>query len=432
MILLTASSASWLVAHAGERGRVLHRADADDRALARHQPRHGVHRADAARVGQRDRGAGVVVHGQLVAPGPPDDVLVRLPELAEVHLLGALDADGTTRVREPSGLARSIAMPRLTCSGLTSAGLPSTSAKELFISGCVGERLDQRVADEVGEADLAAAAAGEVVVDHDAVVDQQLRRHRAHAGRGRHLQRGVHVLHDAGGDAAQRGGLGALGGPCRSAAASRPAWPAAGLAGAGCGGAGAAAGAAGGGRRRSASPGPAAAARPGRRCRPWPRRRSRSAAVASSRRDARPARRRRAGSRRRSRARPGRRWPGRRGSAGTCPRRSTRSGRSPPVGCPARSCWVDTAGIASFTHACQPRRFVTRTEGFGVQATPSAPAPRRVDRRRDGRVALAHEMSALRVIKVPTHAGDHARSRSGRPRRPSCGGLPGQLGRRRS
>ena len=89
MILLTASSASWSSLMPGERRRVLHRADADDRALALHQPRHRVHGADAARVGQRDRGAGVVVHGQLVAPGPPDDVLVRLPELAEVHLLGS-------------------------------------------------------------------------------------------------------------------------------------------------------------------------------------------------------------------------------------------------------------------------------------------------------------------------------------------------------
>src|SRR6478736_9948816 len=44
--------------------------------------------------------------------------------------------DGTTRVREPSFLARSMAMPRLTCSGATSVGLPSTSANEMFISGC--------------------------------------------------------------------------------------------------------------------------------------------------------------------------------------------------------------------------------------------------------------------------------------------------------
>jgi hypothetical protein len=45
--------------------------------------------------------------------------------------------DGTTRLRLPSGLVRSIAMPRFTCSGSTTAGFPSASAKELFISGCV-------------------------------------------------------------------------------------------------------------------------------------------------------------------------------------------------------------------------------------------------------------------------------------------------------
>src|SRR6185312_3256851 len=41
----------------------------------------------------------------------------------------------TTSEREPFLARRSIARPRLTCSGTTSAGLPSTSAKELFISG---------------------------------------------------------------------------------------------------------------------------------------------------------------------------------------------------------------------------------------------------------------------------------------------------------
>src|SRR5436305_5241684 len=48
---------------------------------------------------------------------------------------------GTTRLRDPSGLARSMAMPRLTCSGSTSTGLPSAWAKELFISGCSARAL---------------------------------------------------------------------------------------------------------------------------------------------------------------------------------------------------------------------------------------------------------------------------------------------------
>ena len=67
------------------------------------------------------------------------------------------------------------------------------------------QRLDQRVADEVGERHLAAAGAGEVVVDDDAVVPQQLDRDRADAGGRRDGQAGVHVLHGAGGGAAQHG-----------------------------------------------------------------------------------------------------------------------------------------------------------------------------------------------------------------------------------
>jgi len=43
---------------------------------------------------------------------------------------------GTTRLREPSGLTRSIAMPRFTASGITVAGLPLTWVNALFISGC--------------------------------------------------------------------------------------------------------------------------------------------------------------------------------------------------------------------------------------------------------------------------------------------------------
>ena len=46
--------------------------------------------------------------------------------------------------------------------------------------------------------DLAAAGAGQVVVDDHAVVDQQLDRDGAHAGRGRHREAGLHVGDDAG------------------------------------------------------------------------------------------------------------------------------------------------------------------------------------------------------------------------------------------
>ncbi len=78
-----------LLAGALELRRVLHRADADDRALAAHQPRHRVHGADGAGVGQRDRHAGEVLGGQLAVAGAPHDVLVGGDELAEPHRLGS-------------------------------------------------------------------------------------------------------------------------------------------------------------------------------------------------------------------------------------------------------------------------------------------------------------------------------------------------------
>ena len=60
------------------------------------------------------------------------------------------------------------------------------------------EGLHQGVADDVRERHLPAAGAGEVVVDDDAVVPQQLDRDRAHAGRRRDGQARVHVGHGAG------------------------------------------------------------------------------------------------------------------------------------------------------------------------------------------------------------------------------------------
>jgi hypothetical protein len=42
---------------------------------------------------------------------------------------------GTRSWRVPSGFARSIARPRLTCAGVRTAGLPSTSVYALFIAG---------------------------------------------------------------------------------------------------------------------------------------------------------------------------------------------------------------------------------------------------------------------------------------------------------
>ncbi len=194
------------LAGALELGRVLHGAGADDRALAAHQPRHRVHGADGARVGQRDGHACEVLGGQLAVAGAPHDVLVGGDELAESHCLATLDRghdELTVAV-----LARQV-------DGQTEVGVRGGDHVRLAVD--LGEvpvhvrealdRLDDRVPEQVGERDLAAAGALEVVVDDDAVVDHQLGRDGPHAGGGRHVQRGVHVLDDGCGGTTKHGHL---------------------------------------------------------------------------------------------------------------------------------------------------------------------------------------------------------------------------------
>ena len=169
---------------------------------------------------------GEVLHRELVGAGPPDDVLVAGPEAGEVHLLGALDRGDDERARAV-GLGQVDGQAEVDVLGLdqhrlaVDLGVGAVHVREVV------ERPDQRVADQVGEGDLPAPGTGQVVVDDDAVVGQQLRRHRAHARRRRHGERDVHVLDHGGGRAAQRrllaGGDRAAAWPRASRPASRPA-----------------------------------------------------------------------------------------------------------------------------------------------------------------------------------------------------------------
>ena len=166
------------------------------------QPRHRVLGADRARVGQADRGAGEVVDGQLAGPGLADHVLVGHPELAEVHGLGGLDV-GHEQLPGPVVLAHVDGQAEVDVLGLDQHRLAVLLGVGVVHLRRPGQRPDHRVADEVGERHLAAAAPAEVVVDHYAVVDQQLGRDGAHAGGGRHGEAGGHVGRGAGGRPAQ-------------------------------------------------------------------------------------------------------------------------------------------------------------------------------------------------------------------------------------
>ncbi len=178
-----------------ELGRVLHGTDADDRPLTLHQARHRMHGADATGVGQSDRHIGEVVGGELVRPGPPHKIFVGEPELAEVHGLGLLDR---SHHQLPGGpldqVDRETEVDVLRCG-------QSRLAVHLGIGVVHGrrrlERLDHRVPDQMGERDLAATGTGQMPVDDDPVVRDQLGRHRAYGGRRRDVQGRLHVGDDS-------------------------------------------------------------------------------------------------------------------------------------------------------------------------------------------------------------------------------------------
>ncbi|MCY1226888.1 hypothetical protein D9M72_391380 [compost metagenome] len=183
------------LAGALELGRVIQRADADDGGLALGEAGHGVYGADAARVGEGDRGAGVVIGGQLAVAGALDQVLIGVPELGEVEGLRLLDVRhhqqaGAVRLGHVDGDAE------VHVCGLDRNGLAVHFVVIDVHGGELGQGPDDGIADQVREGNLAAAGAGQVGVDDHAVVDQQLGRNGADAGGRGNFQAGDHVGSD--------------------------------------------------------------------------------------------------------------------------------------------------------------------------------------------------------------------------------------------
>ena len=190
-----------------EPGRVAKRPDADDRPLAGHEPGHRLHGPERARVGEGDGGAGEVVGADLAGVHLAHQLLVGEHEGPEVEGVGVLDARHQQGARavgllDVDGQAEPdvrVAAPR--------PGVPL--AVDVGHEGRVerrdvGQRPDDGVADEVGEADLGPGGPGQLVVEDLPVDLEQLGRHGADAGGGGHRQAGLHVGDDAGGRPAQR------------------------------------------------------------------------------------------------------------------------------------------------------------------------------------------------------------------------------------
>ncbi len=114
-------------------------------------------------------------HLELAVARLADHRLVRRPELGEAHRLGGLDR-GHQQGARAVGLLEVDREAEVDVLGLELVGLAVDDLEAGVHLRHGLERLDDGPADEVRERHLAASRTSEVVVDHDAVVEQQLDR----------------------------------------------------------------------------------------------------------------------------------------------------------------------------------------------------------------------------------------------------------------
>ena len=180
--------------------RVAERSDSDDGALARHEARHGLRRAERAGIRDRDRHAGEVVGRQLVRAHLANQVLVGMEELGEIEQVCVLHA----RHEQGPATAGALVVDRdpeadvLVADHARRAGPVDFRHERSVHHGHDRERLDHRPGDQVSEADLAAGRPRELVVDDRAVDLEQLGGYGMNAGGRRDRKAGAHVLDDPG------------------------------------------------------------------------------------------------------------------------------------------------------------------------------------------------------------------------------------------
>ena len=130
--------------------------------------------ADHAGVGQGHGGAAEVVEVQLVLAGLGHEGLVGLHELGQVHEVGLLDG-GHQQAALPVGAGHVNGQAEGHVGGLVQDWLTGLVNPVGDVHrGHLGQGLDHRPADEVGEGDLAAAGAGQVAVDDGPVLNEDL------------------------------------------------------------------------------------------------------------------------------------------------------------------------------------------------------------------------------------------------------------------
>jgi len=177
---------------------------ADDGACPLHETRHGVLGTDAARVREGDGITREVHGGQLVVARAGDHVFVGDEEFLEAHRLGVLDA-GHQQGTGAIGLGKIDSDREVDVRRCDDRRLAVDLLVEDVLARELLERLHESPRDEMGERHLAAARALEMVVDDDAIVDQEFGRDSAHARRCGNGETGVHVRGERLGHAPERG-----------------------------------------------------------------------------------------------------------------------------------------------------------------------------------------------------------------------------------
>ncbi len=192
-----------------EPGRIAERPDPDDEPLPWHEPGYGLHGAQGAGIGERHGGSREVLGRDAVGRDLAHQLLVGVDEASEVPGVGLGDAGDeqcprALRLFDVDGEPEAhVAMAQDARSALA----VDVGDECRVHGGHRGEPFDDRIADQVGEADLAAGGAKELVVDDGPVDLEQLRRHRPHARRRRDREGGLHVGDDPAGRAPQRRGF---------------------------------------------------------------------------------------------------------------------------------------------------------------------------------------------------------------------------------
>ncbi len=162
-----------------EARRVGEGSDPDDDPLSRHQPRHRLDRPERAGVGEGHRRPVEVVGGDAVGVDLAHQLLVGGHESPEVQRVGvgdARDEQGAAAVRllHVDGQTEAHVAVRHHAGRPLAVGIGHERGVE---GGHRTQPLDHRVADEVGEADLGAGGAEQLVVDDGAVDLEELGRH---------------------------------------------------------------------------------------------------------------------------------------------------------------------------------------------------------------------------------------------------------------